>query len=68
MVEDGEAGADSAPGRDNHTPAMKTRDCGSGRSAAGSARFFDIVNGFLIDAVAHRAWFKNHVRMRHLQM
>jgi len=27
--------------------------------------FFDIVNGFLIDAVAHRVWFKDHVRLRH---
>jgi hypothetical protein len=32
---------------------MKTRNYGSGRDDAGSARFFDIVNGFLIDAVAH---------------
>jgi len=30
---------------------MKTRNSGFGR-CAGFARFFDIVNGFLIDAVA----------------
>jgi hypothetical protein len=37
---------------------MKTRiSRSSGRGFAGFARFFDIVNGFLIDAVAHRAGF-----------
>jgi len=35
---------------------MKTPIYGFGRNLAGFARFFDIVNGFLIDAVAHRAW------------
>ena len=35
---------------------------------AGFARVFDIVNGFLIDAVAHRVWFKDQARMRHIQM
>src|SRR5690606_19208794 len=32
---------------------------------AGSARFFDIVNGFLIDAVAHGIGSSDPVDMRH---
>ena len=35
---------------------------------AGSARIFDIVNGFLIDAVAHCVWSTWPSVMRHLQM
>jgi hypothetical protein len=45
------------------------------RLCAGLLRFFDIVNGFLIDAVAHRVKKMSAVmairigaRMRHLQM
>ena len=49
---------------DRHSPGMKTTvpPCGPrgvypgglDGGYAGIARFFDIVNGFLIDAVAHR--------------
>ena len=31
-------------------------------------RFFDIVNGFLIDAVAHDCLFKDRSSLRHLHM
>ena len=36
-----------------HTPEMKIRVSCFGRDIEGIALFFDIVNGFLIDAVAH---------------
>ena len=45
-------------GCSSQSPEMKTRNSPAGLRVvlamfAGSARFFDIVNGFLIDAVAH---------------
>ena len=37
----------------NETPGMKTRYPASGPVCGICPRFFDIVNGFLIDAVVH---------------
>ena len=52
-----------------NTPEMKTRDPARCAGHAGAIPpLFDIVNGFLIDAVAHCGSIKVGPWMRHLQM